>query len=80
MTSPEEPEPNVYAVLVPVGEECYATGHRLHPFDDAISCYDCEIVAAQAMVDGKDLDEAILAFRAWSLERAQEQPPEEPEP
>jgi hypothetical protein len=41
----EPVERSYYAVLVPVGEECYATGHRLHPFDDAISCSDCELVA-----------------------------------
>jgi hypothetical protein len=35
---------------------------------DGITCQDCETVAAQAVVDGVDVDTAILAFRAWEPE------------
>jgi hypothetical protein len=64
--------PAVFVVIVPVDDVCFTTSHRLNHFDDGITCADCETVAAQAVVDGKDVDEAIRAFRAWSLAQGAE--------
>jgi hypothetical protein len=61
--------PTAYLVIVPVSEACYAAGHSLNRYPDAVTCSDCETVAATAAVDGVDVDAALLAFRAWSLEQ-----------
>ena len=43
MTEPEE-QSQYFAVVVPVGEECYSKGHNLNPYEDGICCADCETV------------------------------------
>jgi hypothetical protein len=62
----DQERPLYYLVICPVSEACYANSHRLNHFDDHVSCVDCELVAAQSMEDGVDVDTALLAFRAWT--------------
>ncbi len=66
MSEPEETQ--YFAVVVPVGEECYSKGHNLNPYEDGICCADCKTIAVQAVVDGIDPDTAIGAFRGWEPE------------
>lgn len=60
---PNDP-PTAYVVVVPVSEECYTAGHSLNRYSDGITCADCETVAAQAALDGVDVDTAIQLFRS----------------
>jgi predicted ester cyclase len=58
----------LYLVVVEIGPTCIEHGHRLDALPDHVVCLDCSQVARQAALDGLDVDEAILAFRTWSLE------------
>jgi hypothetical protein len=65
---PESEDEGYFVVIVEIGASCLQHDHRLDPLDDHVVCLDCSQVAAQAVRDGVDVDEAILAFRAWTPE------------
>lgn len=55
----------VYLVVCEIGPTCVGFGHRIDRLPDHLVCLDCSAVARQAVLDGLDVDQAILAFRAW---------------
>jgi hypothetical protein len=61
----DEPKAAYLAGIIPVGPTCAGYGHRLEPLEDLLVCVDCSQFAARAVRDELDVDEVLMALRAW---------------
>ena len=48
----------IYVVACLASPECFTGGHHPNRYEDAITCADCETVAAYAALACEDVDEA----------------------